>query len=195
MVTGAKPHDSDLHHGRDGALMSPKPRKQLSHQISSGYLLFERSVALWRPPLITLLWSKLSTKPLTQSFTRPYVQNNLPIGWVLVGLRDGSSPPEINYFLRTTQMQRASPDPRGRRSLSRGIAHCNFVASFLSDIISSEGDRNTAVIRRSSPGHKEGRKENRATQLTPELENCKTDKNWTTMTAFVLELDFLQEKR
>lgn len=145
--------------------------------------------------LITLLWSKLSTKPLTQSFTRPHVQNNLPIGRVLVGLRDGSSPPDINYFLGTIQMQRASPDPGDRSSLSRGIALCNFVASFLSDIISSDRDRNTAVIRRSSPGHTEGRKENRATQLTPELDNCKTDKNWTTTTAFVLELGFLQEKQ
>lgn len=143
--------------------------------------------------LITLLWSKLSTKPLTQSFTRPHVYNNPPIGQILVGLRDGSSP-EINYFLGTTQLQRASPDPGDRSSLSRGIARCNFVASFLSDIISSERDRNTAVIWTSSPRHTE-RRENRATQHTPELDNCKTDKNWTTTTAFVLEPDFLQEKQ
>lgn len=46
MVIGAKPHESVLHHDRDGALMSPKPWKHLSHQIPSGYLLFERCVAL-----------------------------------------------------------------------------------------------------------------------------------------------------
>lgn len=76
MVTGAKPHDSDLHHGRDEALMSPKPWQQLSHHISRGHLL---CIATTEPTcsagsqLITHLWSTWNTKPSIPSFTRVHV--------------------------------------------------------------------------------------------------------------------------
>lgn len=129
----------------------------------------------------TLLWSKLSTKPPTQSFARPRLWNSLATGRSWVGPWDGASPPEINYFLSVTHTP--SPDPRDGRSLSRGIFHCNFMEAFLSDITARPRARGAAVIWRSRlEGKKEGRtgggNSHSCTELTPELENDQTRRKW-----------------
>lgn len=124
--------------------------------------------------LITVLWSKFCTKPLTQSFLSARSEHSADWMGFSGAKRWIFSSKDQLLPQKDSDAESMSPDPGDSSSLRRGIARCNFVASFLSDIISSERNRNIAVIWRGSPGHTGGRKENRATQLTPELDNCKT---------------------